>query len=143
MTSKITLFITGASVMILQIIGVRILATQLGTTIAVWSCMIAVTITALAIGYYIGGYYADKGTQQKIRAIFVAGAGITVLLIIPLKEVVFMIGSSLPYGVRATIVSFILFAIPTILLAMTTTYTTRMELNTVAKTGSNSGTLYA
>ncbi len=143
MKSKITLFITGAAVMILQIIGVRILATQLGTTVAVWSCMIAVTITALAIGYYLGGYYADKGTNQKTRALCVAGAGIAVLLIIPLKEVVFMIGSSLPYGVRATIVSFLLFVIPTILLAMTTTYTTRMELDVVSKAGSNSGTLYA
>lgn len=143
MKSRSILFITGASVMILQIIGVRILATQLGTTSVVWSSMIATTIASLAIGYYLGGVLADRGTTQKMRALFVGAAGIMIALVVPMRSVVFLIGTSLPYGIRAIIVSIILFSIPIILLAATTIYTTRMESSNISSIGSTSGTLYA
>ena len=143
MKSHAILFITGAAVMILQIIGVRILATELGTTSIVWSSMIATTIASLAFGYYIGGILADRATTKKMRALFIAGAGAAVALIVPLKSIVFILGATLPYGVRAIIVSIILFSIPTILLAMTTIYTTRMESSSLSTIGSTSGSLYA
>ncbi len=143
MKSRVILFITGGSVMILQIMGVRILATELGTTIIVWSSMIALTIAALAVGYYAGGVFADQGTSQQGRALFVGAAGVATVLIIPLRSIVFAVGTSLPYGIRATLVSLILFFIPTMLLAATTIYSTRMESIHVSKIGSASGTLYA
>lgn len=143
MISRITVFITGASIMILEILGVRIVASQLGTTIIVWSTMISTIITSLAIGYYIGGALADRTLSHSVRASIIFLAGITVALIVPLRSLVFAVGVSLPYGLRALIASTILFAIPTILLAMITIYTLRMETKKISEIGSINGTFYA
>ena len=68
MIAKITIFITGASIMVLEILGVRIIASQLGTTIVVWSTMISTIITSLAVGYYVGGMIADRTPSHFVRA---------------------------------------------------------------------------
>lgn len=143
MVARITIFITGACIMVLEILGVRIIASQLGTTIIVWSMMISTIITSLAIGYYIGGILADRILSYVVRACIVFFSGVMVALIIPIRPHIFAIGVSLPYGLRALIVSTVLFMLPTILLAMVTMYTLRMETKKVSEIGSINGTLYA
>ena len=143
MIARITIFITGASIMILEILGVRMIASQLGTTIIVWSTMIGTIITSLAIGYYIGGILADRILSNLVRACIVFLAGVTIALIVPMRSVVFAMGISLPYGLRTLIVSTVLFALPTILLAMVSIYTLRMETKKISEIGSTNGTIYA
>ena len=55
-----TVLIGGASVMIVEILGSRILAPSFGTTLHVWSALITVTLAALAVGYAVGGRIADR-----------------------------------------------------------------------------------
>src|SRR5438552_14365762 len=52
---------TGAAIMIVEILGAKMLAPYVGTSHFVWTAQIAVTMAALASGYYIGGWIADKG----------------------------------------------------------------------------------
>ncbi|HMY76799.1 MAG TPA: fused MFS/spermidine synthase, partial [Blastocatellia bacterium] len=69
--------IGGASVMVVEILGSRVLAPVFGTTLHVWSALITVTLASLAIGYAWGGRIADKrpglGTLMTVMAI-AAGA---------------------------------------------------------------------
>jgi spermidine synthase len=55
-----TVFITGASVLVIEIIGTRILSPFFGSGIYTWSSLIAITLGALALGYAKGGRIADK-----------------------------------------------------------------------------------
>lgn len=57
---RAAVLIGGASVMIVEILGSRVLAPSFGTTLHVWSALITVTLAALAVGYAVGGRVADR-----------------------------------------------------------------------------------
>jgi spermidine synthase len=69
---RAAVLIGGASVMVVEILGSRVLAPSFGTTLHVWSALITVTLAALAIGYAIGGRVADRrpglGTLMIVMA---------------------------------------------------------------------------
>ena len=50
-----TAAITGGAIMIVEILGAKMLSPYLGTSHFVWTAQIAVTLVALACGYYAGG----------------------------------------------------------------------------------------
>ena len=50
----ITAAITGAAVLVVEILGAKMLAPWLGTSHFVWTAQISVTLLALAAGYYVG-----------------------------------------------------------------------------------------
>ena len=47
----LTVFLTGASVMVIELLGTRLIAPFYGASLYVWSSLISVTMIALAIGY--------------------------------------------------------------------------------------------
>ena len=53
-------FITGASILILEVVGVRLLSPFYGNTIFTVSSVISVILLALSCGYYAGGRLADR-----------------------------------------------------------------------------------
>ena len=63
-----TVFSCGAAVMVLEIVGARILAPFLGTSIVVWTGLIGVVMAALALGYWQGGRIADRRPDPKVLA---------------------------------------------------------------------------
>src|SRR5437868_9064449 len=56
----ITAAITGAAVLIVEILGAKMLSPYVGTSHFVWTAQITVTLMALAVGYYFGGWLVDK-----------------------------------------------------------------------------------
>jgi predicted membrane-bound spermidine synthase len=59
----LTVFITGACVLVLEIVAVRVLSPYYGNTIYTVSSVISVILAALSLGYYIGGRLSDLGRQ--------------------------------------------------------------------------------
>src|SRR5713226_3020237 len=59
----ITAAITGAAIMIVEILGAKMLSPYVGLSHFVWTAQIAVTLVALAAGYYVGGRLADQSQQ--------------------------------------------------------------------------------
>ncbi len=55
-----TVTLTGAAVMMLELLGTRVIGPFYGVSLYVWSALIAVTLIALALGYFLGGYMADR-----------------------------------------------------------------------------------
>ena len=53
-------FISGAVLMALEIVGSRVLAPYFGSSIFVWGSLISVVMTALSIGYYWGGWISAR-----------------------------------------------------------------------------------
>src|SRR5689334_7672109 len=64
----------GMTVMMLELVGSRLVAPYLGTSIYVWTAIIRVILGALAIGNWYGGRLADRGpsTQNLVVIILVA-----------------------------------------------------------------------
>src|SRR5439155_1017817 len=59
----ITAAMTGAAIMVVEILGAKMLSPYVGLSHFVWTAQIAVTLVALACGYYVGGRLADR-TQE-------------------------------------------------------------------------------
>src|SRR4051812_50057190 len=70
-----TAALTGAAVMVVEILGAKMLAPYVGTSHFVWTAQIAVTLLALAVGYYAGGKLADRRpTPGRMYAAILAAA---------------------------------------------------------------------
>ncbi|HYA02935.1 MAG TPA: fused MFS/spermidine synthase, partial [Syntrophobacteria bacterium] len=62
---EVIVFICGAVVMILEMVGSRILAPYLGTSIVIWTSLIGVILGCLSLGYWWGGRIADKKPDYR------------------------------------------------------------------------------
>src|SRR5687768_9231524 len=57
---KLLVFVSGAVLMGLEIVGSRILAPSFGNSVFVWGSLISLFLIALSAGYYVGGAISDS-----------------------------------------------------------------------------------
>ena len=67
-------FLTGASVMVIELLGTRLIAPFYGASLYVWSSLISVTMIALAVGYFVGGRWADRAQRSGLSLIIALAA---------------------------------------------------------------------
>ena len=138
-----TAAVAGAAVMVVEILGAKMLAPSLGVSHFVWTAQIAVTLVALACGYYVGGRLADWSPRLGWLYWGVLGGALylalTVMLCQPVAYWCLDKFSSLAVGSLVT--SAFLFFLPLALLAMTGPFLVRMITNSLAGVGSNVGRL--
>lgn len=72
-------FIEGGCLMAFEILSVKIYTPYLGTSIYVWTSVLAVTLVGLACGYRAGGFFAQKESKNFLVAAFFL-SGILILL---------------------------------------------------------------
>jgi predicted membrane-bound spermidine synthase len=138
-----TLFMTGASVMVLELAGTRVIAPVYGSGLFVWASLITVTLTCLAIGYWIGGKMADKRPQARVFYLIILATGIVVapLCIVSRPVLAWSIGLGFRAGPLAS--AYVLFTIPMILLGMISPYAVRLVTDRLNVLGTTAGRLYA
>src|ERR1043165_6669827 len=134
-----TAAVTGAAVMIVEILGAKMLAPYLGTSHFVWTAQIAVTLVALACGYYVGGRLADRSQNPGgLYRALLAAAGYLVLTVLICEPVAYWcLDFKLALG--SLLASAILFFVPLALLAMTGPFLIRVVASSVAGVGSTAG----
>ncbi|MDD3642242.1 MAG: fused MFS/spermidine synthase [Candidatus Krumholzibacteria bacterium] len=133
----------GASVLAVEILGTRIVGPYFGVSIFLWSALIGVTCAALALGYWIGGRWADRGPRAgRFAALFIA-AGIWIALVPLLRGPA--VDAARPLGHRAALlaVSLALFFPPLAVLGMVSPYALRLRATSLADVGRSAGDLYA
>jgi len=135
-------FVAGAAVMVLEILGTRIISPYFGVTLYVWTALIFVTLVSLAGGYYCGGALADRFPGVKLTAGVMIGAATTIVLIPTLAPFVLPFTNS--WGVRwGTLVSaLILFGPALFLLAMVGPSAVKMHTADLGRVGFSVGSLY-
>src|SRR3989344_4513840 len=140
---EIIVFVSGAVVMVLELIGSRILAPNLGTSIFVWTALIGIILGALSVGYCLGGSLSKKNPKLSVLAAIILVAGVLILSITVLKEPVLKL--ALPLGVKAgsVVATLMLFTLPSIVMGMVSPYAIRLKVQTVEGSGSAAGILYA
>ena len=139
----LTAAMTGAAIMVVEILGAKMLSPYVGLSHFVWTAQIAVTLVALACGYYVGGRMADR--SQRLAGLYwaiLAAAGYlaaTVLICAPVAY--WCLDFNLAVG--SLLASAILFFVPLALLAMTGPFLVRVITSSVAGVGGNVGRLTA
>lgn len=141
---EITVFTTGAVLMIFELLGSRMLAPFIGTSIYVWSSIIGVIMASLSLGYYFGGKLADRRSDYLYLSLILFVAGLAILVTYfsyePILRSLIALKS---LEIIALIASIVLFAIPGILIGAVTPYAVKLKLKDVKTTGTTVGTLYS
>jgi len=132
----LSVFITGACVLIIEVVAVRVLSPHYGNTIFTVSSVISVILAALSIGYYIGGKFADKYPVLRWFFGIILVSGLLVItihfigaIILPILSVNF----SLITG--PLISSLLLFLIPALLLGTLSPYAIKLQSVQVPEQG--------
>ncbi len=112
-----TVFYTGAVVLIVEVLAVRILAPYFGSTMYSVSSVLSVVLAALSVGYYFGGKWSDSHPSKKLffGIIFVSGISLIAMQLLTLYVVPDW-SESLSMITGPLWVSIILFFIPSFLL---------------------------
>ncbi|NJD25688.1 MAG: hypothetical protein FIB06_09830 [Betaproteobacteria bacterium] len=139
----LTITMTGALVMVIEIAGARVIAPYFGVGLFVWTALISVTLLALAAGYWIGGVVADRRPEARILYLIIGAAGLYVLFLPWLRDPVVQL--CIPLGLRAgTFVSAtLLFAPPLALLGAVSPFAIRLGARVIENLGRKVGLFYA
>ncbi len=142
---ELIVFTTGACVMIMELVGSRVLAPYLGTSIVVWTSIIGIILACLSLGYWYGGKLADQKPNWQSFATVIFLSAIYIGLVGFLKEWVLgliqVFTSDLRIG--SFLATIILFAPPSVLLGMVSPYAVKLKLKDLQSSGSTVGELYA
>ncbi len=140
---EIIIFVSGAVVMILELIGSRILAPYLGTSIFVWSALIGIILGALSLGYYLGGRLSKNNPHLAFLTTILLLAGLSILLLTIIKTPVLEIAMSLGIKIGSVVATLGLFALPSVILGMVSPYAIRLKIKNIEQSGGVAGNLYA
>jgi len=140
---NLTVFMTGASILVLEILGTRIINPFYGATIFVWTSLITITMGALAVGYFVGGKIIDKNPKISLlsKTMFLAG----VFFLIPMKIDQLVLPATDKFGLKygPLVASFLLFFIPLMLLGMISPMAIRLITKKIKLSGSYAGQIFA
>jgi spermidine synthase len=139
-----TAAVTGGAIMIVEILGAKMLSPYVGTSHFVWTAQIAVTLIALSLGYYVGGWFVDK--SPRVSALYWAillAAAYLALTVAVVEPVAYWCLELKPFALGSLLASLILFFIPLGLLAMVGPFFVRVLTSVVSNVGSNVGRLTA
>lgn len=142
---ELIVFLCGGVVMILELVGSRILAPYLGTSIVVWTSLIGIILASLSIGYWYGGKLADQRPTDRAFAMIILISAALVAAIPVLKTPVLDVlqRSVANFSINAILATIILFAPPSIALGMVSPYAVRLRMQNLTTSGATVGRLYA
>jgi spermidine synthase len=138
-------FVSGALVMIYEIIGSRILAPFIGTSTYIWTSLIGVILGSLSLGYWFGGRMADKNPHLRVLSavMFFGGAILSATILVQNIVLSFIGSATVRLEIKAIIAALILFAPASVLFGVVTPYAIRLKMQTVENAGKTVGRLYA
>lgn len=139
----LTVFLSGAVLMALEMVGSRILAPTFGSSIYIWGALIVVVMAALTLGYYVGGRIADRFPDLLAIGLILAAAG-TFIGFLPFwtNRVNFLCGQLEPRA-GSLLAAFAFFFLPSILLATISPYAVKLSSHNLSNLGNTAGRLSA
>ncbi|MDX1765423.1 MAG: fused MFS/spermidine synthase, partial [Candidatus Saccharimonadales bacterium] len=129
-------FTTGAIVLIIEVVAVRILAPYFGNTLFAYSSVISVILLALSAGYWYGGQLADRKPERRLFYSLIAAGGLLLLFIETFREPLLEAANrNLSLTTGPLLSSIILFIGPALLLGMLSPMAIKIRSVEQPKTG--------
>jgi spermidine synthase len=138
----LTVFLTGAGVMVIELLGTRIIAPFYGVSLYVWSSLISVALIALAIGYFAGGRWADRAKRTGLSLV-ISLAALCTLLIPWITRPVLLATDALGLRAGAFVSALVLFSPSLTLLGMVGPYAIKLATPRLEGVGQSAGSIYA
>ncbi len=135
--------LSGAAVLVLEILGTRVLGPFYGVSLFLWSALISVTLAALACGYALGGRLASRTPNAGTLSTILLVAGVWVLAVPWLKGPLVHVATAAGLRAAVLIAAILLFFVPLLLLGMVGPYAIRLASRNLEEVGRVSGDLFA
>src|SRR5438270_706554 len=74
-------FVTGAIVMSFEMLGSRYLNPYFGSGIYTWASLISTVLAALTVGYFLGGWLADRRPSVQVLGVTIVIGAVYLLLL--------------------------------------------------------------
>ena len=146
---RLLVFVGGFSSIGVELTMSRFIAPYFGSSTFIWASLIGLTLTFLALGYYVGGRAADRWPHASLLYIVMAVAAVAVAAI-PLAARPLLLGSLEAFSALdagafyGTLVgTLLLLAVPVTLLGFVSPFAIRLKLVDVDSAGNTAGSLYA
>ena len=121
-------FLTGACVLIVEVVATRILSPYYGNTIFTVSSVIGIVLAALSVGYYFGGKLADNYPTEKFFYSIILASGFSVILLHLLMLFLLpMLGYGLSITAGPLVSATLLFFLPSLLLGTLSPFAIKLQ----------------
>jgi MFS family permease len=145
----LTAFVGGVVSLALELSASRLLEPFFGTSNLVWAAVIGLILLYLAVGYAIGGRWADRSPRPATLYLIMVAAGVAIAVVPFAARPVLDLASRGMGSWNAGMVGgafigvLILFSIPVTLLACISPFVIRLGITDLALSGVTSGQVYA
>jgi spermidine synthase len=142
---EVIVFTSGGVLLSLEIIASRVLAPYFGNSIYVWGSLIGVFLTALSVGYAVGGRLADRFPSPAVFSGIVFLAGLLTVPIPVMAPTVLDAIARADFGpqLNPLVGATVLFVVPSVVMGMVSPFAVRLRARAVATMGQTAGSLYA
>lgn len=121
-------FLTGACVLVIEVVATRILSPYYGNTIYTMSGVISVVLAALSAGYYFGGKLSDKYPQEKVFYFIILISGLAVIILYFLALLILPTTAYGPSIISGPVFSAVmLFFLPSFLLGTLSPFAVKLQ----------------
>jgi predicted membrane-bound spermidine synthase len=137
-------FIEGAAVMAAELCGAKLLAPIFGSSLFVWASVMGITLAALALGYFFGGWSAAKN-QDHGRSLFriLSYAALFILVMPAISYYLIPRISYLPFLPGVVLSTVLLLFLPIFFLGAASPLFIAAQTDEKDYAGKVSGTVYA
>jgi len=144
-----TVFVAGMTTLALELTASRLIGSAFGTSNLVWASIIGLILIYLTVGYFVGGYWADRSPHPKTMYAVLAWGAFSAGLIPFIARPVLWLASNafdqLQIGILfgSFTAVLVLFIIPVTLLGTISPFAIRLALRDSREAGRVSGRIYA
>jgi len=137
-------FISGALIMIFEIIGARLLAPFIGTSFYVWTALIGFILASLSIGYHLGGKWIDKKPDITWLGYSFFGAAFSLIYVFLIKDHFLHWITAHVHGIKpaSIIASLVLFVPASIFFGSVSPMVAKLILKDMDHTGKTMGNVF-
>ncbi len=142
-------FASGMTTLAVELTASRLLGNIFGTSNLVWASIIGLILIYLTVGYFLGGWWADRSPHYRTMYLIMAWGAFLIGLVPLVANPVLRFAANAFDGLEVGILFgaftgvLILFSVPVILLGTISPFAIRLSIRTPMEAGRVSGRVYA
>jgi len=133
-------FLCSGAVLVLEIVGLRLIAPYVGVTIQTSTAVIGFALAAIAMGAWTGGATADRTDPRRLLAPLMVAGGALVVAVLPLVRFAGALLTGADAG-RVLLLAFVAVVVPAALLSAVPPMVVKLQLASLSETGAVVGRL--
>jgi len=133
-------FLASGSVLVLEVVGLRLIAPYVGVTLQTSTAVIGFALAAIAMGAWSGGAVADRTDPRRLLAPLLVAGGALVVAVLPLVRFAGAVLTGSAAG-NVLVLAAVAVVVPAALLSAVPPMVVALQLGSLAETGSVVGRL--